>query len=137
MIIYQERVRNYENEDETIILLIMAQEGSEAGSHYNLNTLYLQKQITSNPNNRLFSIFDELKQFIVSQGNDFYESPRFDTKDIELQDKLIKLKTTENIVLKRCYVDELGVPNLYSNTFTPKFKAYIFKHNLYFEIEIH
>ena len=45
-------------------------------------------------------------------------------KDFDKNTKSIKLNNTNNLILKKCIIDELGFSNLRSNEFEPKYNCY-------------
>lgn len=134
--IYQQTVVDNDNEEQTIIHVIVAKEGSEAGKELNQQTIdYLRNQIITNPNNSEFPIVKKMKKYLSSTSKDLFEEPRILESNIEIKDdKIIQLKQEREIKLKKCLVDELGVTGLYSNRFQPKCTCYIDDKKLKFEI---
>jgi len=49
--------------------------------------------------------------------------------------KLIKLKNEEEIILKKCFIDELGFSNLKSNGFEPKYNIFSKDNKLIIRVE--
>ena len=109
-----------------IFHLIFANEGSEAGKYYNKFTLdYIEHTYQNVKDLSSFDVistvknsFKEIsKNIIINQGKNII----FDNSDPDV----IKLKEPENIVLKKCLIDELGFSNLKANGFEPNYNYYI------------
>ena len=120
------------NTENTIYHLIYANEGSEAGEKYNLNTLsFIEKSYLSVTNLKPFDVITTLKKSFIEISKEIIEKTS-NQKQLELTDfcdeanKLttIKLNNQQDITLKRCLIDELGFSNLRSNGFEPKYNFY-------------
>jgi len=92
-----------------IFHLIFANEDSEAGKFYNRFAL---------------DFIENEKKIEFNDDNDI------------LTNKIIKLKNQQNIVLKRCLIDEFGLWNLKKNGFEPKYNCYKKENNLIVKIEV-
>ena len=124
----------YEN-DTNIFHLIFANEGSEAGQYYNNFALdFIEKSYQSIIDIKPFDVIKSLKKRFIKLSKELIEKNgnySFINKDDILDDenilkeKKFRLKKDNgDIVLKRCYVDELGFSNLRSNGFNPCYNVY-------------
>ena len=120
------------NTENTIYHLIYANEGSEAGKKYNLNTLkIIENSYMSVTNLKPLDVIKTLKESFIEISKEIIEKTS-NQKPLELTDfcdeanKLssIKLNNKQDITLKRCLIDELGFSNLRSNGFEPKYNFY-------------
>ena len=120
------------NTENTIYHLIYANEGSEAGKKYNLNTLnFIERSYSSVTDLKPFDVITTLKKSFIEISKEIIEKTN-NQKPLELTDfceeanKLttIKLNNQQDITLKRCLIDELGFSNLRSNGFEPKYNFY-------------
>ena len=121
--------------DTDIFHLIFANEGSEAGNYYNNFALeFIEKTYQSITNIESFDVIKLLKKRFIKVSKDLIEKNgncTSITKDDILDDESIfkeknfRLKKDNGeIVLKRCFVDELGFSNLRSNGFNPFYNVY-------------
>ena len=121
--------------DTDIFHLIFANEGSEAGNYYNNFALeFIEKSYQSIINIESFDVIKLLKKRFIKVSKDLIEKNgncTSITKDDILDDESIfkeknfRLKKDNGeIVLKRCFVDELGFSNLRSNGFNPFYNVY-------------
>jgi HSP20 family molecular chaperone IbpA len=121
--------------DTDIFHLIFANEGSEAGNYYNNFALeFIEKSYQSITNIESFDVIKLLKKRFIKVSKDLIEKNgncTSITKDDILDDESIfkeknfRLKKDNGeIVLKRCFVDELGFSNLRSNGFNPFYNVY-------------
>ncbi len=120
------------NTENTIYHLIYANEGSEAGKKYNLNTLkIIERSYLSVTNLKPFDVIKTLKESFIEISKEIMEKTS-NQKPLELTDfcdeanKLssIKLNNKQDITLKRCLIDYLGFSNLRLNGFEPKYNFY-------------
>ena len=120
------------NTENTIYHLIYANEGSEAGKKYNLNTLnIIERSYMSVTNLKPLDVIKTLKESFIEISKEIIEKTS-NQKPLELTDfcdeannlTSIKLNNKQDITLKRCLIDELGFSNLRSNGFEPKYNFY-------------
>ena len=120
------------NTENTIYHLIYANEGSEAGKKYNLNTLkIIENSYMSVTNLKPLDVIKTLKESFIEISKEIIEKTS-NQKPLELTDfcdeannlTSIKLNNKQDITLKRCLIDELGFSNLRSNGFEPKYNFY-------------
>ena len=134
--INSERSPQYFHEADTNIFhLILANEGSEAGDYYNNFALeFIEKSYQLITDIKPFDVIKRLKNRFIKVSKDLIEKNgnytfinRNDILDDEsiLKEKKFRLKKDYGeIVLKRCFIDELGFSNLRSNGFNPCYNVY-------------
>ena len=109
-----------------IFHLIFANEESEAGKYYNQFTLNFLENSYQNVNDlKTFDVIKTVKERFLEISKDIIDEP----KNIELKfddenEKCIKLNSKDNIILKKCLIDELGFSNLKGDGFEPKYSYY-------------
>ena len=135
--IYYEKNKD---KDMKIFHLIFANEGSEAGNYYNTYTLkFIENSFQSLQQLDSYDVIKTVKDRFTKLSKDFIEKPekelQFDDDSDNLDKKLIKLNQPENIILKKCSIDELGFSNFKSNGFEPNYNYYIKDDQIIFRIE--
>ena len=132
------------NSEPKIFHLIFANEGSEAGDYYNNFTLeFIERNFQSVTDLKPFDIIQTVKEGFTRLSTDIIEQTGekpFSIDDIIsneeiLKTKKIKLKEHQDIVLKRCFIDELGFSNLKGNGFVPNYNYYQIDDKLILRIE--
>ena len=132
------------NSEPKIFHLIFANEGSEAGDYYNNFTLeFIERNFQSVTDLKPFDIIQTVKEGFTRLSTDIIEQTGekpFSIDDIIsneeiLKTKKIKLKEYQDIVLKRCFIDELGFSNLKGNGFVPNYNYYQIDDKLILRIE--
>ena len=109
-----------------IFHLIFANEESEAGKYYNQFTLnFLENSYQNVTDLKTFDVIKTVKERFLEISKDIIDEP----KNIELKfddenEKFIKLNIKDNIILKKCLIDELGFSNLKGDGFEPKYSYY-------------
>ena len=123
-----------------IFHLIFAEDGSEAGDIYNNYTIkFIEKQYSDVLTKRKFDVIEEIKDKFI------YISPKILKEKINNEDfisneeikekKMIALKDNKkNLVLKKCYIDELGFQSFKGNGFEPQYN--FFRNDKYLEIRV-
>ena len=123
-----------------IFHLIFAEDGSEAGDIYNNYTIkFIEKQYSDVLTKRKFDVIEEIKDKFI------YISPKILKEKINNEDfisneeikekKMIVLKDNKkNLVLKKCYIDELGFQSFKGNGFEPQYN--FFRNDKYLEIRV-
>ena len=117
------------NSDISSYHLIFANEDSEAGDYYNKYTLdFIENTYKFLKDFGSFDVIETVKDRFKQLAKDIIEKPekeiQFDNSD-NFEIKSIKLYQPENIILKICYIDELGFSNFKSNGFEPNYNYYI------------
>ena len=113
-----------------IFHLIYANEYSDAGKIYNQYTLnFIEKTYQNITNLKEFDVIKTIKERYINISKDIIEKTEnektlteesFDNSD----PKIIKLKNKNEIILKKCLIDELGFSNFKANGFEPKYNIY-------------
>ena len=110
-----------------IFHLIFANEDSEAGKYYNQFTLnFLENSYQNVTDLKTFDVIKTVKERFLEISKDIIDEPKniefkFDDNENE---KCIKLNSKDNIILKKCLIDELGFSNLKGDGFEPKYSYY-------------
>ena len=137
----------YENNNKIKIFhLIFAKEGSEAGNYYNEFALnFIEKSYLLITSIKPFDIIQKVKERFIELSKNLIEKDEnnlwikeddFINNELILKEKKIKLKTQKNIVLKRCYIDELGFSNLSNHGFNPNYNYFEKNNKLMIRIEV-
>ena len=127
------------NSDPKIYHFIYANEGSDAGLFYNKFTLdYIENFYKMVTDIKPFDILDTVKERFINISNEIFEQLEKpltkDNFDIS-NEKLIKLKNPNKIILKKCLIDELGFSNLKTNGFEPVYNIYKKEDKLIIRVE--
>ena len=117
------------NSSPTIFHLIYANEGSEAGEFYNQFTLeFIENSYQQVTNLKTFDVISSIKTHFIIQSKNFLElneKNQFTKESFDSDsENCIKLKDCTQLVLKKCFLDELGMFNLIGNGFNPKYNYY-------------
>ena len=107
--------------------LIYANEDSEAGKYYNPFTLKFIEQYYNYINNLgNYDVIQTIKErFIEKYGEIVEKGGKIDMNSFDNSNpNLIKLKNEKEIILKQCFIDELGFSNLKPNGFEPKYNIF-------------
>ena len=99
---------------------------SKAGQYYNNSTVqYLKKEIMNITKRKKFDVLERIKSFLHSASSVIFDN--LIPKDaIIIEGRKIYIDLPENeIKLKKCLVDELGLSNFYSNIWSPPFEWFI------------
>jgi uncharacterized protein YerC len=120
------------NSNPPVYHLIFANEGSEAGKYYNNYSLqYIEDTYKFLRDLESFDIIKTVKDRFKEVAKDIIEKTEKELKfdnNINNSDnsnnKIIKLYQPENIILKKCFMDELGFSNFKANGLEPKYNYY-------------
>ena len=113
------------NSNPPVFHLIYANEGSEAGNYFNEFTLdYIEHTYQNVTDLKPFDVIKTIKERFEEVSKEIIERQEKEICFDESDNKTIKLIKPENIVLKRCLIDELGFSNLKSNGFEPNYNYY-------------
>jgi HSP20 family molecular chaperone IbpA len=112
-----------------IFHLIFAQEGSDAGNHYNNLTLdFLENSYQNVTNLTNFDVIETIKDSFVEISKDILEkteNPITKESFENSNNSIIKISSkTNGVTLKKCLIDELGFSNLKGNGFEPTYNCY-------------
>jgi HSP20 family molecular chaperone IbpA len=124
-----------------IFHLIFAQEGSDAGNHYNNLTLdFLENSYQTVTNLTNFDVIETIKDSFVEISKDILkktENPITKECFENSSNTLIKLSSkTNGVTLKKCLIDELGFSNLKGNGFEPTYNCYKKENKIIVIVEI-
>ena len=120
------------NSNPPVYHLIFANEGSEAGKYYNNYTLeFIENTYKYLMELKSFDIIKTVKDRFKEVAKDIIEKTekelKFDNNkdNSDISDKkIIKLYQPEKIILKKCYIDELGFSNFKANGLELKYNYY-------------
>ena len=123
---------NEKNSNPKVYHLIFANEGSEAGEFYNNFVLdFLENSFQTVTDLQNFDIIQSVKERFIEVSKDIFEKTEEqklftidDFENSENNNKIIKLSKEQNIILKKCLIDELGFSNLKTNGFEPTYNYY-------------
>ena len=130
----------YEKLDEQQIFhLIFAHDGSEAGNYYNNSTLqFIENCYQTITNLTNYDVIETLKECFIDLSKDILEKtdkPLTKESFEKVEDK-IKLSVENNITLKKCLIDELGLSSLRANGFEPTYNYYKKDNTIILKIEV-
>jgi len=131
-----------EDKDSNIFHLIYANEESEAGKYYNKFTLdFIENSFQGITNYQPYDVIESIKDRYIHISEDIIEKTEKNEKITKesfdnSKPKLIKLKNEKEIILKKCFIDELGFSNLKSNGFEPKYNIFSKDNKLIIRVEI-
>ena len=126
------------NHEQNIYHLIFANEYSEAGKYYNEYTLsFIEKSFGFNNGLIGLDVVKTIKERFIEKSKDIIElNPQEIVEFVENSGTLIKLKTPEELTLKKFVIDELGFQNIKANGFEPNYNYYQTKDAIVVKIEI-
>ena len=105
---------------------IMANEGSEAGIYCNDFTIKQLNKFFIVAKDEQFDVVQTIKERFIDMAQEMFEKneeislDNFDKKD----PKKIKLNKPNNLIMKKCLIDELGFSNLRTNGYMPVYNYY-------------
>ena len=122
------------SQQQNIIHLLYANEGSEAGNIYNPYALkFIEKSYQNILNLEPFDVIKSIKERYIEVSKDIIErKEKNEIVKLESFDgapNLIKLNNVNEIILKKCLIDELGFSNFKSNGFEPAYNIFKNKEN--------
>ena len=120
--------------------MIFARDKSEAGNFYNQKTIkYLYNMINNIHEKEPLNLCENINNFFISISADILENP-LQSNNIAVENNKIKLTNIENnneIKLKKCLIDELGLNKFYlHNGYDPNYSYYIDNNLLHITCEI-
>ena len=137
----KKQVRFFSEEDKgkTIFHLIYANENSEAGNYYNQFTLdFIENSYIECTNLKTFDAIESVKNRFLEISEDILEKSE-NNKKLTFDNSnplMIKLKDEKEIVLKKCFIDELGFSNLKPNGFEPKYNIFKKDNKIIIKVEV-
>ena len=123
-------IEGYSNKQLVLYHLILAYEDSEAGKFYNKFTYdYIKHFYSIIPSSRNFDVFERVKEDfkLLSKTilKDSIKDAKFTDNDKILKDKIIKLEYDKELILKKCFIDELGFSFFKTGNFEPKYNYFL------------
>ena len=119
--------------------LIFAREKSQAGNFYNqMSIKYIYNILNTINEKEPLNLYKNIKDLFVELSNQILETS-INVEDIENNENKINLKLDNiknELKLKKCSIDELGINKFSSNGFEPKYCAYIYKNRLNIVCEV-
>ena len=113
------------NSNPQIFHLIFANEYSDAGKYYNEYTLsFVKTSFDKITNYQGFDVIGTIKKRFEEVSKEFIENLKEKIEFDPNSRDTIKLIKPKEIILKRCYIDELGFSNLKENGFQPNYNYY-------------
>ena len=113
------------NSNPQIFHLIFANEYSDAGKYYNEYTLsFVKTSFDKITNYQGFDVIETIKKRFEEVSKEFIENLKEKIEFDPNSRDTIKLIKPKEIILKRCYIDELGFSNLRANGFEPNYNYY-------------
>ena len=126
------------NSEPKIFHLIFANDYSEAGKYYNKNTLEsIEKLYDMTTKIKGFDVVKTIKERLIQESKGIFDLPP--NEQLEFCSKpanLIKLKSPQELVIKKVFIDELGIQNMKSNGFEPHYSYYITENTIVINVEI-
>ena len=107
--------------------LIYANEDSEAGKYYNPFTLkFIEQHYKYIDNSGKYDVIQTIQERFIEKYEEIVEKgEKINLNSFENSNpNLIKLKNEKEIILKQCFIDELGFSNLKPNGFEPKYNIF-------------
>ena len=127
---YEKDKEKEKNKERKIYHLIYANEGSEAGKYYNQFTLnFIENSYQNVTDLESFDVIDSIKERFIAISKDIIEKTGSEEKitkesfDDSTPD-MIKLNSNNEMILKKCLIDELGFSNFKANSFEPTYNIY-------------
>ena len=119
------------NSNPKVYHLIYANEGSESGDTYNNFVLdFIKNSFQTITDLKTFDFIQTVKERFIEISKDIIEKTEeqhfftIDDFDNNENNKIIKLKKEQNIIFKKCLIDELGLSNFKTNGFEPTYNYY-------------
>ena len=125
--------------ESNIYHLIYANEDSEAGKYYNNFTLDFIEQSYRYINNLgNYDVIQTIKERFIEKYDEIVEKgEKINMNSFENSNpNLIKLKNEKDIILKQCFIDELGFSNLKPNGFEPKYNIFKEDNKIIVRVEV-
>ena len=119
-----------QDKEQKIVHLIYANESSSAGKLYNQYALdYIENSYQQVSGLQPFDVIETIKERYIKVSKDIKEKTekeeRLNMDSFDNSDpNIIKLKDQNEIILKKCLIDELGFSNFKANGFEPMYNIY-------------
>ena len=123
------------DKSQKIFHLIYANESSPAGKIYNPYALnFIERSYQNITGLQSFDVIGSIKERYIKVSKDIIEKTEKDERVTmesfdDTDSNLIKLKNENEIILKKCLIDELGFSNFKANGFEPMYNIFKNKEN--------
>ena len=134
------------NSNPKIFHLIFANENSNAGNYYNNYTLeFIENTYQQVTDLKPFDIIESVKERFIeisrdiidySENESIFSMDDFLPNEKILKEKILRLNNySQNLKLKKCYIDEIGFSKMKSNGYDPPYNYFILNNKLIIRIE--
>ena len=133
---YYVEVFKEQDTSQKIFHLIFANDSSNAGNYYNEFTLdFLRKRFNDTTQITSFPLVDKIKESFQKMSTEMLEN-KIEEINFSNEEDCIKLMTDKDIILKRCFVNELGISFLQGNGYEPKYSYFCKDNKMFILVEV-
>ena len=133
---YYVEVFKEQDTSQKIFHLIFANDSSNAGNYYNEFTLeFLRKRFNDTTQITSFPLVDKIKESFQKMSTEMLEN-KIEELNFSNEEDCIKLMTDKDIILKRCFVNELGISFLQGNGYEPKYSYFCKDNKMFILVEV-
>ena len=133
---YYVEVFKEQDTSQKIFHLIFANDSSNAGNYYNEFTLeFLRKRFNDTTQITSFPLVDKIKESFQRMSTEMLEN-KIEELNFSNEEDCIKLMTDKDIILKRCFVNELGISFLQGNGYEPKYSYFCKDNKMFILVEV-
>ena len=134
--IYFVEVFKEQDSSQKIFHLIFANDSSNAGKYYNNFTLnFLRRRFNDTTQITNFPLVEKIKDSFQKMSTEMLEN-KIEELNFSNEEDCIKLMTDKDIILKRCFVNELGISYLQGNGYEPKYCYFCKDNKMYILVEV-
>ena len=124
---FSEKLNDGDDCDYEVNHYIMANDYSNAGKFYNASAIMaLQIQVETFVSLKHFDVVEEIKKYLIRCSQKYMTSPLDEDSIIaDIDERIIRLKKeTNEIELKECLLDEMGIESLFDKDYKPNYIFY-------------
>ena len=133
---YYVEVFKEQDTSQKIFHLIFANDSSNAGNYYNEFTLeFLRKRFNDTTQITNFPLVEKIKESFQKMSTEMLEN-KIEELNFSNEEDCIKLMTDKDIILKRCFVNELGISFLQGNGYEPKYSYFCKDNKMFILVEV-
>ena len=133
---YYVEVFKEQDTSQKIFHLLFAGDNSNAGNYYNEFTLeFLRKRFNDTTQITSFPLVEKIKESFQKMSAEILEN-KIDELNFSNEENCIKLMTDKEIILKRCFVNELGISFLQGNGYEPKYSYFCKDGKMFILVEV-
>ena len=133
---YYVEVFKEQDTSQKIFHLIFANDSSNAGNYYNEFTLeFLRKRFNDTTQITSFPLVEKIKESFQKMSTEMLEN-KIEELNFSNEEDCIKLMTDKDIILKRCFVNELGISFLQGNGYEPKYSYFCKDNKMFILVEV-